>query len=81
MRKIALTVAGLSIAIARNGHKVKPQLRDDDYEFDPLGNLVRVEGGIKRVDLEPGKQSPLSIIPQRGVTKKTPDAGAGKGNR
>ncbi len=40
------------------------------YEFDPLGNLVRVEGGIKRVDLEPGKQAPLSIIPQRRSNPK-----------
>jgi hypothetical protein len=40
------------------------------YEFDPTGNLVRVEGGIKRVDLDSGKDAPLSIIPQRRSNPK-----------
>ena len=40
------------------------------YEFDPTGNLVRVEGGIKRIDLEAGKDAPLSIIPQRRSNPK-----------
>jgi hypothetical protein len=40
------------------------------YEFDPTGNLVRVEGGIKRVDLEAGKDAPLPIIPQRQSNPK-----------
>ena len=40
------------------------------YEFDPTGNLVRVEGGIKRIDLEAGKVAPLSIVPQRRSNPK-----------
>lgn len=40
------------------------------YEFDPTGNLVRVEGGIKRLDLEAGKSAGISIVPQRRSNAK-----------
>lgn len=63
------------------GHEIKATLANrytnkvrslayQTYEFDPTGNLVRVEGGIKQVDLEAGKQATLSIIPQRPSNPK-----------
>jgi hypothetical protein len=63
------------------GHEIKTSLNSKHtnkinsltyltYEFDPAGNLVRVEGGIKRVDLEARKSASLSILPQRRSNPK-----------
>lgn len=63
------------------GHEIKATLANKHlnkinsltyatYEFDPAGNLVRVEGGIKRIDLDAGRQATLSIIPQRRSNPK-----------
>lgn len=63
------------------GHEIKTSLTSKHaskinsltyvtYEFDPTGNLMRVEGGIKRIDLEAGRSAGISIIPQRRSNAK-----------
>lgn len=56
--------------VSNHGSGVINSLAYATYEYDPTGNLVRVEGGIKRVDLKPGQQAALSIIPQRRSSPK-----------
>ena len=60
----------IKATISGNGTSKIDSIAYTTYEFDPTGNLVRVEGGIKRVDLEAGKDAPLSIIPQRQSNPK-----------
>lgn len=60
----------IKTTISNHGAGVINSLAYATYEYDPTGNLVRVEGGIKRVDLKPGQRADLSIIPQRQSNPK-----------